>query len=112
MKKWSYALSIDALVFGCFYLWQVKGIPAAHSFLAFLLWANAVLFVIAGVFMSEVKRGKRPGIFHVYAHVTTVATIGLMVWTNMTALAITFFIGWLLIQGKIKDKPEAANGTD
>jgi len=108
VKKWAYALSTDALLFGCFYLWQFQHIEAARSFLVFVFWTFAVLMMFAGLFVPVVRRSKQSGIYTLYAHMTTVATIGLMVWTNMVAVAITFFIGWILVQGKIKETPEVA----
>jgi thiosulfate reductase cytochrome b subunit len=106
MSKWAYALATDALVFGCFYLWQVEHLEAAHRFLTFILWTFAVLYLVAGLFGKEMK-AKRSGLYIAVSHITSMAVIGLMVWTGMVALPIAYFLGWIFVNGKIKDGKEA-----
>lgn len=101
MSKWIYALSTDAIIFGCFYLWQVHHIGSAKAFVTFFMWTFAVLLWI-GVFASESEGRQRVTFFTVFAFASTAATICLMVWSGMTACAITYFLAWLFAQAKIQ----------
>jgi hypothetical protein len=107
MSKWIYAVSTDAVVFGCFYLWKVENIGAARSFLQFVMWTFALLLLLAA-FVAEKEMRRRSMAFHAYTHFSTALTVGLMVWSGMTACAITFFIAWLLVQPKIRVTKESA----
>jgi hypothetical protein len=107
MSKWIYALSTDAVVFGCFYLWKVEHIDAARAFLTFILWTFAILILLVAFVVGK-EASRRSMAFHAYTHASTALTVGLMVWSGMTACAITFFIGWVLVQPKIKVSKEPA----
>lgn len=107
INRWLYAITTDALVFGCFYLWQIEHVAAAKSFLNFILWTFAILMLIAG-FVADKEKKRRGFVFSFYVNVSHIALIGLMVWSGMVAVAITYFIGWLLVQPKIYGPTETA----
>lgn len=109
MRKWAFALSTDALIFGHFYLWKIQGIEGARSFLAFILWFTASLMVIAALFGDfKVRRRNPVTLYTFYAYGTSMATIGLAVYTGMVAMAITYFIGWVICQSRIPSEKEPA----
>jgi hypothetical protein len=105
MNKWINGLAVDAVIFGCFYLWQVEHIASAKSFVTFAMWATAVLLWL-GVFIGKAGGRKRVTFYTVYAFASTAATIGLMVWSDMAACAITYFLAWLFAQAKISAATE------
>jgi hypothetical protein len=108
MRRFAFNVVSDTVIFGCFYLWQIQHIEAAHAFLSFVLWTFAVLLVI-GVFAA--KPSAKPLRFSMTAstgYVITGVQIGLMVWTGMTALAVTYFLAWVLILSQTTQTKEAA----
>jgi hypothetical protein len=111
MNKWIYAFATDTLIFGCFYAWQLAGIPQARTFLMFVLWTFALLLLLVGLFADTkaFQTKRRQGmIFRAYACASTVLVIGLSIYTGMVALAIVYFIGWVFCQTKINSAAEAA----
>ena len=107
MRRFIFNLASDAVIFGCFYLWQVMHIEAAHSFLKFVLWTFAALLVI-GVFYAKPGGKQRATLYAVVGYASTAAQVGLMVWTGMTALAVTYFIAWVLVLSQITQTEKAA----
>ena len=108
MRRFSFNLVSDAVIFGCFYLWQVQHVEAAHAFLQFVLWTFAILLVI-GVFAAKPSKNKlRFTIKSAIGYVITGTHIGLMVWTGMTALAVTYFLAWVLILSQLTQTTETA----
>lgn len=107
MKKWAYAIATDAVIFGSFYLWLAQGLDPARKFLSFILWAFAVIWVVGGLFLKDVKVPKTSGAYGFYSHLTTAGQITLCVWSGWVSLAITAFIGWALVNATVKESKEA-----
>lgn len=107
MKKWSYAIATDAIVFGCFYLWLSQGFAPAKSFLTFILWTFACIWIVGGLLVKEIKVGRPSPAYRLYTHATSAIQIGLCVWAGWVPLAIALFIGWMLIHATAKEKEEA-----
>ena len=105
MSKWINGLATDVVIFGCFYLWRVENIEAARSFITFVMWALGVLLWI-GVLFGKSGVRRRITLYTVYAFSSTAAAICLMVWSGMTACAITYFLAWVFAQAKISAATE------
>lgn len=105
MRNFLFSVCIDAIIFGCFYLWQVQHVEAAHHFLTFVLWTFAALLWVGVLFGKSSKRTKFT--FNtLLAYITTAATVALMVFVGMTACAITYFLAWIFAQAKVTGEKE------
>ncbi|HEX8894439.1 MAG TPA: hypothetical protein VF783_14005 [Terriglobales bacterium] len=107
MKRWAYAIATDAVIFGCFYLWLDRGFAPAKSFLVFIMWGLAIILIIAGLSMKEVKTKRSSAAYGFYTHLTMAAQIGLCVWSGWVALAIAQFFAWMLVFATVKETKEA-----
>lgn len=107
MRSFLFNLTVDAVIFGAFYMWQAMHIEAAHTLLAIVLWTIAALTIIGLFGIKPSEKKSRVTVFTIYNRMATVAQLALMVWTGMAAVAAVILIGWMLLMAKLDGKAAA-----
>lgn len=98
LGKWTRCLAVDVAILGGLYLWQVDGIENAKNVVLVIGWVIAVIGVIGGM---AAKKGDLPqthGVFKAYTVVSSAAIVVALAWCGLIALAVTYLIGWLLVE--------------
>jgi len=95
----------DIFLAALLYLWQVKGIHGAKTFLECWLW------FCAGAHIGSVMFGEdqipAPVVCRFYDFLSSMVVAGALLYFGFVALPITLFIGWAFFAAKNSPKEQS-----
>jgi len=98
LGKWARCLAVDVAILGGLYLWQVDGIENAKNVVLVVGWTVSVIAVIGGIAAEKGSLPQNRGAFQAYAMMSSAAIVLALAWSGLVALAVTYLVGWLLIE--------------
>lgn len=98
----------DVFLAALFYLWQVKGIHGAKTFLEWWLWFNVAVHFIFVFLAADDDKILASAICRLYDFLSTMAVCAALLYFGFVALPISLFIGWVLFAGKNSPKARHA----
>lgn len=101
----------DAFLVALLYLWQVKGISGAKTFIECWLWfevaANWIFVCCAG----KDEKIHRSGACRFYDFLSSMAATVALLYFGFVALPVALFIGWVLFVAKNSPKDDAGRSS-
>lgn len=90
----------DTFLAALFWLWQVKGIHGAKTFLECWLWFVVAMHWIFVCFAKDDDKIPVSAICRLYDFVSTMVVSGVLLYFGFTVLPIVLFVGWVLFSAK------------
>lgn len=101
MKNFICNIAIQTVLVGAFYLWHFHGSATAGTFFVFVMWVLTGFLALA-IFGPKPKR--RAGLFKtIHGCIFGIIIVTALLWAGQTALAICYFVSWILLCAKFTD---------
>jgi hypothetical protein len=109
LRKWAFAILIDALLFASFYAWLALGMQGARNIVVFAGYFFGITGALAGLVADKttMTSNDRSAAYDAYQAVTDTALVACFVWSGLLLCGTLYALASLLIRGARKREPKA-----